>query len=569
MMSPGLRDLAHILELTDHEADQSRLNMSVESPHLSSPSRFPRKFLQKVLSLSSISMAVDPLQFLSLIAFLSALEARGLVSLATGLTDMTIYFPLNRLLDSTSCGPSNTRTSASNIGFFDHASEGSIQDHSTPDSGSPLGFSDTTSSTASFPLLYQFLLIFSGQLASISQDILSLRRSVASLESSLSAVEDQITLLTNAHESILAQSKDESCQTHTIAKASSDSEELGQQLHHPSSIMTTQQVQMSALRDTVCATHVSPDHQPLAECTRSYKDFDAPQQCLRAQFTTQIQDHIECKKDYAALRQDLQKLSDLASINYTKTNVSLDHLRSQIVDQVKDQNRTEKEVALLREQMTRKFGAFQSRVSSLTLDAMKVHHSVQLSDQAAKEARRTKAMAGVSRRIMQLQDTVPQNNENGAVVPPPCSSPISVGHFQDSDVFKALPPCVQRIGTTAPSDTKVLHSPPPSRQYINCKENVDGIHSPSTKMAFRQEDAVEVGILRRKQKGSTITAFQPKVVNWMPMPSPSSPALSAIQRGHVSASRIFKPGDSDSEYRNKSLYASPLNSTRARTRGWI
>ncbi|KAG1869906.1 hypothetical protein F4604DRAFT_1772373 [Suillus subluteus] len=490
MMSPGLRDLAQILELTDHEADQSRLNMSVESLHLSSP--FPPKFLQKVLSLNSISMAVDPLQFLSLIAFLSALETRGLVSLATGLTNTTIYFPFNRLSDSSSCGPSNTRTSASNIGFFNHASEGFIQDHSTPDSGYPLGFSDTTSSAASFPLLYQFLLIFSGQLASISQDILSLRRSVASLESSLSAVEDQIALLTNAHESILAQSKDEPCQTHTIAKASSDSEELGRQLHHLSSIMTTQQGRMSALHDMVgalqaCTTHVSPDHQSLAECARSYKDFDAPHKCLRSQFTTQIQDHTECKKDYAALRQDLQKLSDLASINYTKTNVSLDHLRSQIVDQVKDQNRTEKEVALLREQMTRKFGAFQSRVSSLTLDAVKVHHSVQLSDQAAKEARRAKAMAGVSRRIMQLQDTVPQNNENGTVVPSPCSSPISVGHFQ-VDFFKLRHPSVQWVGTTAPSDTKVLHSPPPSRQYINCK----------------------VGILRRKQKGSTITAFQPK-----------------------------------------------------------
>ncbi|KAG1823380.1 uncharacterized protein BJ212DRAFT_676270 [Suillus subaureus] len=400
MMSPGLRGLAQIPELTDHEADQSRLNMSVESSHLSSP--FPRKFLQKILSLSSISMAVDPLQILSLIAFLSALDARG-VSLATGLTNTIIYFPFNRLSDGSLCGPSNTRSSASNMGFFDHASESFIQNPSTPDSGYPLGFSDTTSSTASFPLLYQFLLIFSGQLASISQDILSLRRSVASLESSLSAVEDQIALLTNAHEPILAQSKDEPFHTHT--KRSSDSEEPGRQSYHLSNIMTTQQGQMSVRRDTVGALQacISPDHQPLAECARSCKDFDVPQKCLRARPTAQIQDHIECKKDYAALRQDLQKLSDLASINYTKTNISLDHLRSQIVDQVKDQNRTEKEVALLREQMTRKFGAFQSRVSSLTLDAVKVHHSVQLSDQAAKEARRAKAMAGVSRRVMQLQ----------------------------------------------------------------------------------------------------------------------------------------------------------------------
>ncbi|KAG2041172.1 hypothetical protein BDR03DRAFT_40407 [Suillus americanus] len=158
---------------------------------------------------------------------------------------------------------------------------------------------------------------------------------------------------------------------------------------------------------------------------------------------------------------------------------------------------------------------------------------------------------------------------------------MSVG--QDSDVFKVSSPCVQRIGTAAPSDTKVLHSPPPSQQYINCKENenVDNIHSPSTNMAFCQNDVAGVGVLKRKQKGPTITAFQPKVVNWMPTPSPSSPALvvvsttpvlprpalSAIQRDHVSASRIFKPGDS--EYRNKSLYASPLNGARARIRGWI
>lgn len=39
-------DLAQILELTDHEADQSRFDsiyISVESPHFSSP--FPHKFL--------------------------------------------------------------------------------------------------------------------------------------------------------------------------------------------------------------------------------------------------------------------------------------------------------------------------------------------------------------------------------------------------------------------------------------------------------------------------------------------------------------------------------------------
>ncbi|KAG1776787.1 hypothetical protein EV702DRAFT_1227476 [Suillus placidus] len=527
-------------------------------------------------------MAVDPLQFLSLIAFLAALEARG-VSLATGLTNTIIYFPFNRLSNGSSRGPSNTRVSASNMDFFNHTSEGFIQDPSTPDSGYPLGFSDTISYTASFPLLYQFLLVFSSQLASISRDISSLRRSVASLESSLSAAEDKIALLTNAHESILGQFKDGPFQTHT--KASFDSEKLGRQLHHLSSIMTTQESQMSARRDTIgalqaCTIHVSPDRQPLTERTRSYKEFDAPQKCLCAQFTTQTQDHIECKKDYTALRQDLQKLSDLASINDTKINVSLDNLRSQIVDQVKDQNRTEKEVALLREQMTRKFGAFQSRVSSLTLDAVKVHHGVQLSDQAAKEARRAKAMAGVGRRIMQLQaneDIVPQNHENGAVVPSACSSPVSIGRFQDSDISKASSPRVRWVGTTAPSGTKLQQSPP-SRQYINCKENVDGIHSPSASVAFCQDDA-EVGILRRKQKGPTITAFQPKDVNWMPTPSPSSPALavvsttpvlprpglSAIQRGHVSASRIFKSGDS--EYRNKSLYASPLNC--ARIRGWI
>ncbi|KAG2139368.1 hypothetical protein BD769DRAFT_1431161 [Suillus cothurnatus] len=551
--------------------------MSVEFPHRSSP--FPCKFLQKALSLSSISMAVDPLQFLSLIAFLSALEARG-VSLATGLTNTIIYFPFNRLSNGSSCIPSNTGTFASDMGLSDHASEGFIQDLSNTN-GYPLCFSDTTSSTASFPLLYQFLLIFSGHLASISQDISSLRRSVASLESSLSAVEDRIVLLINVHDSISAQFKDEPFQTHT--KALSDGEELGRQLHHLSSIITTQQGQISALCDMVSAlqastTHVSPDHQPLAECARSHKDSDAPKKCLCTQFTTQLRDHIECKKDYADLRQDLQKLSESASINYTKTNVSLDHLRSQIVDQVKDQNRTEKEVALLREQTTRKFGAFQSRVSSLTLDAVKVHHSVQLSDQAAKEARRSKAMAGVNHRIMQLQDTVPQNNENGAVVLSPCSSPIPVGRFQDSDVFKASSPCVQWVGTTTPSDTKALHSLPPSRQYINCKENVDGVHSPSTSIALCQ-DAAEVGILKRKQKGPTITAFQPKDVNGMPAPSPSSlalavvsttpilprPGLSAIQRGRVSESRIFKPGDS--EYRNKSLYASPLNG--AHIRGWV
>lgn len=28
------------------------------------------------------------------------------------------------------------------------------------------------------------------------------------------------------------------------------------------------------------------------------------------------------------------------------------------------------------------------------------------------------------------EDTIPQNNENDAVVPSPCSSPISVGRFQ-------------------------------------------------------------------------------------------------------------------------------------------
>ncbi|KAG1823379.1 uncharacterized protein BJ212DRAFT_676276 [Suillus subaureus] len=152
---------------------------------------------------------------------------------------------------------------------------------------------------------------------------------------------------------------------------------------------------------------------------------------------------------------------------------------------------------------------------------------------------------------------------------------------KDSDVFKASSPCIERIGTTAPSDIKVLHSPPPSQQYTNCKENVDGIHSPSTNMAFCQDDAAEVGILRRKQKRPTIAAFQPKDVNWIPAPLPSSPALvvvsttpvlprprlSAMQHGHVSVSRIFKPGDS--EYRNKSLYASPLNGARARIRAWI
>ncbi|KAG2154185.1 uncharacterized protein EDB93DRAFT_1133148 [Suillus bovinus] len=521
-------------------------------------------------SIPSISMAIDPLQFISLIAFLSALEARG-VSLATGLTNTIIYFPFNGLSNGFSFGPSKTRMSASHMGFFDHTGEDFVQDPSTRDSGYPLGFSDTTSSTASFPLFYQFLLIFSGQLASISRDILSLRRSVASLESSLSAAEDQIALLTNAHESILAQFKDEVSQNPT--KASFCCEELGRQLHYPSSTMNIQQGRVSTLRQA-CTIHISPDHQPLVEHAQSYKEFETPQKCLRAQFTTQIQEHIECKKHYAALRQDLQKLSDLVSINDTKTNISLDHLRSQIVDQLKDQNRTEKEVALLREQMTRKFGAFQSRVSSLTLDTVKVHHGVQLSDQAAKEARREKAMAALGRRITQLQDTVPQNNGNDAMVP------ISVGRFQDSDVFKASSPCVQWVGTTAPSDIKVLRSPPPSRKYISCKESVNGIHSPSTTVAFRQVDA-KVGVLRT-QKGPINTASsQHKDVNWMPTPSPSSPAhvvvstipvlprpgLSAIRRDHVPASRIFKP--SDSEYRNKSLYASPQNGGGARIRGWI
>lgn len=490
-------------------------------------------------------MAVDPLQFLSLVAFLSALEARG-VSLAAGLTNTIIYFPFNRLSNGSSCGASNTRTSVSNVGFFDD-SEGFIQDPSSLDSGYPSDFSDTTSSTASFPLLYQFLLVFSGQLASISQDILSLRRSVTSLESSLSAVEDQIALLTT-------QSKDGSFQTYT--KASSDNEEMARQLHHLSSMVTTQQGQMSALRNTVSALQARTIHK-----------------YFRAQFAAQIQDHTECKRDNAALRQDLQKLSDLASINDTKTKTSLGHLRSLLVDQVKDQNRIEKGVALLREQMTRKFGAFQSRVSSLTLDAVKVHDGVQLSDQAAKEARRAKAMAEVGRRIMQLQVNVAQNDNDSAVVPSPCSSPDSVGRFQDSDVFKASSSCVQ--WTTAPSDTKELHSPPTSPQY---KDNVGGIHFPSTSVAFCQDDA-EVGILRRKLKGPKITAFQPKDVNRMPTLSPWSPALvmdsttpvlprpglSTIQRGHISVSRIFEPGDS--EYRNKSLYVSPLSS--ARIRGWM
>ncbi|KAG1747364.1 hypothetical protein EDB19DRAFT_301754 [Suillus lakei] len=347
-------------------------------------------------------MAVDPLQLLSFIAFLSALEARG-SSLAPSLTNTIIYLPFDRLSNSSSYRPVNTRADASNIGFFDHASGAFIQNPSTPNSNYPLGFSDTTSSTASFPLLYQFLLIFSGQFASISQDILSLRRSVTLLESSLSAVEDQISSLTNAHESILAQLKDKPFQTH----ASSNSEELGQQLHL-SSMMITQQGQMSALRETAGALqaytiHINPHPQLLGEHAQSHKEFDVSQKCLRDQFTTQIQDHMECKKDYAALRQDLQKLSNLASINDTKTNVSLDHLRSQIVNQVKDQNRFEKDITLLREQMSRKFGAFQSRVSSLTLEAAKVPHGFQLSDQGAKEARRAKAMAGVGRRIMQLQ----------------------------------------------------------------------------------------------------------------------------------------------------------------------
>lgn len=524
-------------------------------------------------------MAVDPINFLSLIAFLSAIEARG-VSLATGLTNGTIYFPFNRQLNGPSCRPSNTRASASNIGF-DHTSEGLTRDPSTPNSGHPLGFSNTTAHTASFSLLYQFLLIFSGQLASISQDISSLRHSVASLESSLSAVEDRIALLTNAHESIFAQFKDEPFQTHT--KPSSDGEELDRELHHLSKSMTTQQGQTSAMCDMVgamqaCTICVSPDYEPLSERTRSYREFDSPQKYLRPQFTTQNEDFIECKKECTTLRQDLQNLSDLASINYNKTNVSLAHLRSQIVDQVKDQNRSEKEVALLREQISRKFEAFHSRVSSLTLDAVKVHHGVQLSDQAAKEARRAKVMAGVGRRLMQLQDTVLQNNEN-AVVPSPCSSPVSVERFQDSDVFKASLPCVQWVGTIALSDTKVRHSPLPSRQHINCKENVDNIHSPSTFVALYQGDA-QVGVLR-KQKERTIAAFQPKDTNWMPSPSPTSPALAAvpatpllprsglstIQRGHVSATRISKPGDS--EYRNKSLYASPLNGASARIRGWI
>ncbi|KAG2143020.1 hypothetical protein DEU56DRAFT_793017 [Suillus clintonianus] len=548
-------------------------------------------------------MAVDPLQLLSLIAFLSALEARG-VCLTTGLTNTTNCLPFNRLLDSSWCGPSNTNAAAPNMSPFGYASRGFLQHPSAPDRSDPcypLGFSDTTSSTTSFLLLYQFLLIFSGQFAAISREILSLRRSVSLLESSLSAVEDQIALLTNAHESTLAPPKDE--------PAFYDTEKLGQQLQHLSSMVAAQQGQMSALHDTVGAlqastVHIAPDHQLLAEQARSYEEFDASQKHHRDQLPTQIQDHIECNKVYTALRQDLQKLSDLTSINDTKINVSLDHLRSQIVDQVKDQNRTEKEVVLLREQMSRKFGAFQSRVSSLTLDAVKVPHGVQLSDQAAKEARRAKAMAGVSCRVIQLLaensrcvlangDTILQNDENGAVVPSARSSPIGlssvassrplVGRFQGSDVFKVSSPCVQRVEITAPSDTKVLsnpHSTPPSRQYTNCKENVAGtIHSNSSSVsaACCQDDA-GVSVLRRKQKPMT-TPFRPKDVNRIPTPSPSShaldvistttvlprPGLSALQRGHVSASRILEPGDS--EYRNKSLYASPLSG--ARTRGWL
>ncbi|KAG1753531.1 uncharacterized protein EDB91DRAFT_402339 [Suillus paluster] len=487
--------------------------------HLESPSHVRFKSLKQAFRIlsRSVAMPVDPLQLLSLLAFLSALEARG-VSLTTGLTNMIISLPFNRMSNSSSCGLSNTSAATSSTRFFDHREL--IQDPSTPESDYPPGFDETPST--SFPLLYRLLLIFSGQFVSISRDISSLRRSVASLGSSLSAVEDRIALLANTHESTLAQLKDEPY--HIRTQASCDTEELGQQLHHLSGLITAQQDQMSALHDMVgalqaCTVHVNTDHQLRAEHTRSYKD--------------PIQHHTECKKDCAALRQDLQKLSDLVSINDTKTNVSLDHLRSQMVDQVKDQNRTEKEVALLREQMTKKFGAFQSRVSSLTLDAVKVPHGVQLTDQAAKEARRAKAMAGVGRRIMQLQanpqcvldneDIVSQNDENGAEFSSVChisslssaaSLRPSVECFQDSDVLKASSPCVQWVGTIAPSNTKVLsnlRSPLPSQQYANCKDNlnVDDIHSPSTSAAFCQDD-VEASVLRRKQKKPALTPFQPK-----------------------------------------------------------
>ncbi|KAG0706959.1 hypothetical protein DFH29DRAFT_995544 [Suillus ampliporus] len=520
-------------------------------------------------------MPVDPLQFLSLLAFL-------------------------RMSNGSSYGLSSTSAAASNMNFFDH--RGFMQDPSTPESDYPSDF-ETIPSTASFPLLHQLLLIFSGQFASISQDISSLRRSIASLESSLSAVEDRIIALTDVHESNLTQPKDEPFQTHT--KALSDAEELGQQLRRLSGTITAQQDRMNTLHDMVgalqaCTVHIDTDHQLLAEHARSYKEFDASQKCLRDQLATQIQHHVESKKDFASLRLDLQNLSDLASINDTKTNVSLDNIRSQIVDQVKDQNRTEKEVALLREQMTKKFGAFQLRVSSLTLDAVKKPHGVQLTDQTAKEARRAKAMAGLGLRIMQLQgnsrcilaneDIASQNDDNAGAVSSACSSLVvsssaaslrpSVRSFQDSDVFKASSSCVQWVGTTAPSDSKVpsnLHSPPPCREYANFKENVDGINSPSTSAAFRQDDA-EAGVLRRKQK-EPAPPLQPKDVNRMPMPSPPSldvmstatvlprPGLSTIQRGDVFAPRTFNDAADDSGYRNKSLYASPLSGVR--TQGWL
>ncbi|KAG2338703.1 hypothetical protein BDR05DRAFT_968983 [Suillus weaverae] len=56
--------------------------------------------------------------------------------------------------------------------FFDHASGVFTRDPSAPDSGYPLGFSNTTSSTASFSLLYwsSLVVIFSGQFASSSRD---------------------------------------------------------------------------------------------------------------------------------------------------------------------------------------------------------------------------------------------------------------------------------------------------------------------------------------------------------------------------------------------------------------
>ncbi|KAG1865445.1 hypothetical protein DFJ58DRAFT_771028 [Suillus subalutaceus] len=98
-----------------------------------------------------------PLRFLSLFALLSAFQVSS--------TNTIISLPFNKLSSNSSpCGPSNADADASYIGFFDHASGVFMQDPSTSDSGYPSKFSDTTSSTASFPVLCwsSLIVVFSG-----------------------------------------------------------------------------------------------------------------------------------------------------------------------------------------------------------------------------------------------------------------------------------------------------------------------------------------------------------------------------------------------------------------------